>query len=88
MIDETRRTLFQPVRVACVAAKNRVVMAPMASNFAGPDDEITDHQIQYYAERARGGVGTIIVECAHIRKDLHTVPRAEGRNLLIADILV
>ena len=52
--------------------RNRVVMAPMVTNFAKPDDEVTDRQVRYYAERARGGAGTIVVEgltrpsgCAH-----------------------
>lgn len=41
---------------------NRMVMAPMVTNFAEKDGHVTDRLKSYYAERARGGVGLIIVE--------------------------
>lgn len=46
--------------------KNRVLMAPVCTNFAGPDGGVTDAMIGYYAERARGGVGLVIVENANV----------------------
>lgn len=46
--------------------KNRVVMAPMATGFGGNNGEVTDTLVSYYERRARGGVGTIIVEAACI----------------------
>ena len=70
--------LFQPVKFASVTARNRIVMAPMVTNFADPDDEVTAPQIQYYSERARGGTGTIIVEASHIRKDVRITSRQIG----------
>jgi 2,4-dienoyl-CoA reductase-like NADH-dependent reductase (Old Yellow Enzyme family) len=45
---------------------NRLVMAPMATSFAGPEGEVTDCQIAYYRQRAKGGVGLIMVENANI----------------------
>ncbi|HQA07086.1 MAG TPA: FAD-dependent oxidoreductase [Syntrophomonadaceae bacterium] len=44
--------------------KNRVVMAPMATGFAANSGEVTDTLVAYYERRARGGVGTIIIEAA------------------------
>jgi 2,4-dienoyl-CoA reductase-like NADH-dependent reductase (Old Yellow Enzyme family)/thioredoxin reductase len=42
--------------------KNRIVMPPMATHYASPEGFVTDRQIAYYMERARGGVGYITVE--------------------------
>jgi 2,4-dienoyl-CoA reductase-like NADH-dependent reductase (Old Yellow Enzyme family) len=70
--------LFQPVKLASTLSKNRVVMAPMVTNFANPDDEVTDRQIRYYAERARGGAGTIVVEASPIRQDVKISSRQIG----------
>ena len=42
--------------------KNRVVMMPMGSDFAGHDGELSDEHIKYYELRARGGTGLIMVE--------------------------
>lgn len=53
-------------------------MAPMVVNFASPDDEVTDRQVTYYAERARGGVGTIIVEASPIRRGVNMSSRQIG----------
>ena len=70
--------LFRTIKFASVTARNRVVMAPMVTNFADPDDEVTDRQVAYYAERARGGVGTIIVEASPVRRDVRISSRQVG----------
>jgi len=54
--------LFETGRIGTLTVKNRIVMPAMATNLAGPNGEITDHQIAYYEERAKGGTGLIIVE--------------------------
>ena len=53
--------LFEPCNIGKVSLKNRLVMAPMSTNFAR-DGHITDEMIAYYEERAKGGVGLIIIE--------------------------
>ena len=55
-----------------------MVMAPMVTNFATPDNEITDYQVTYYAERALGGVGTIVVEASVIHKEVRAFERQVG----------
>ncbi len=50
--------LFSPISIKSVYFKNRIVMPPMATNFG----IITDKSIAYYAKRALGGVGSIIIE--------------------------
>ncbi len=41
-------------------------MAPMATNFALQSGAVSQRLIDYYVERARGGVGLIIVENANV----------------------
>jgi 2,4-dienoyl-CoA reductase-like NADH-dependent reductase (Old Yellow Enzyme family)/thioredoxin reductase len=46
--------------------KNRFVMAPMVTNYAGKDGSVTERLKAYYRARAKGGVGLIIVEAAFV----------------------
>ncbi|MFP7296660.1 FAD-dependent oxidoreductase [Neobacillus niacini] len=54
--------LFSKGKIGSLVLKNRVVMPAMGTNLGGPNGEVTDHQIAYYEERAKGGTGLIIVE--------------------------
>lgn len=54
--------LFAPGRIGVLELKNRLIMPPMATNYAFKEGEVTDRQIAYYEERAKGGAGLIIVE--------------------------
>lgn len=56
--------LFSPITIQRMTLKNRIVMPPMGTNFAGPNGEITDEHISYYEQRAKGGTGLIILENA------------------------
>ena len=60
--------LFQPGSIGPVQIKNRIVMPPMAMNYSESDGAVTDRNVHYYRERARGGVGLVIVEGAFIEK--------------------
>jgi 2,4-dienoyl-CoA reductase-like NADH-dependent reductase (Old Yellow Enzyme family) len=70
--------LFEPVQFAAIEAKNRIVMAPMVTNFADSDDNVTDRQIAFYTERSRGGVGTIVVEAAMVDRGARISKRQIG----------
>jgi len=54
--------LEQPGMVGGLRLKNRVVMAPMGTNYSTTDGLSTERDKQYYAERAKGGVGMIMTE--------------------------
>ena len=54
--------LYEPFRLKGLELKNRLVMAPMHTKFASESGEVTDRLIAYLAERARGGVGLIVLE--------------------------
>lgn len=41
-------------------------MPPMATNFPSPEGYVTQRHIDYYAERAKGGAGLILVEGAYV----------------------
>jgi len=58
--------LLQPIKIGEMEVKNRFVMAPMVTNYAGRDGSVTERLKAYYRARAKGGVGLIIVEAAFI----------------------
>ena len=61
--------LLDPIKIKGLLLKNRLVMAPMATNMATDDGEVTDRHIRHYATRARDGVGLIIIEHTYVSKD-------------------
>ncbi|MGZ9080351.1 MAG: oxidoreductase, partial [Burkholderiales bacterium] len=54
--------LMKPGRIGPLRIRNRVVMAPMGTNYSTTDGLSTERDKLYYAERARGGVGMIMTE--------------------------
>ena len=54
--------VFQSGKIGRLEIKNRILMAPMHTGFCGEDGMVTDKMIDHYAERAKGGVGMVIVE--------------------------
>jgi 2,4-dienoyl-CoA reductase (NADPH2) len=57
--------LFEPIKINQLALKNRIYMPAMHMNMA-KDFEVTDQLIDFYDERARGGVGIITVGYATV----------------------
>lgn len=62
--------LFTPFKIGKMEVKNRIVMSPMGLNAAHPDGRIDDEEIHYFEERARGGVGLIIMGCQFLTEEL------------------
>jgi len=60
------KKLFEPTKIGTMRLKNRIVMPPMDTNLATTEGFVTARLIDYYAERAKGGVGLIIVECTSV----------------------
>ena len=58
--------LFKPMNIGQVTIKNRVVMAPMLLGFGKFDGTPTAQLMDYYEERAKGGVGLIITEITRV----------------------
>lgn len=58
--------LFTPMKIGNVEVKNRVVMAPMCMGFGQYNGCATEKMMDYYEERAKGGVGLIFTEITRI----------------------
>jgi len=68
------RMLFKPIRIGKVEIKNRIAMAPMAiGGLGGSDGTLTARAIDYYLERARGGVGLIIAGVAKVENEIERI---------------
>jgi 2,4-dienoyl-CoA reductase-like NADH-dependent reductase (Old Yellow Enzyme family)/thioredoxin reductase len=61
--------LFRPLKIRSMELKNRVVMAPMVTNYATKDGAVTGRLIDYIVARAWGGVGLIEAEASYVRPD-------------------
>ena len=48
--------IFSPVTLGDITLKNRIVMAPMTRDRAGPGDVPTDVMVEYYRQRASAGL--------------------------------
>ena len=54
--------LFETGNIGKMETKNRIVMMPLVLNYSAYPYDITKRYIDIMEERARGGVGLIIVE--------------------------
>lgn len=55
------QALLEPGRIGSMVLRNRIVMAPMGSNFAEADGSCGERIQAYYEERAKGGAGLLIM---------------------------
>ena len=58
--------LSSPAFIGNLELKNRMIMAAMGSNFASEDGHASEQLAAYYEERAKGGIGLIILETSAI----------------------
>ena len=81
-MQEKYRVLFEPGRIAGVPLKNRFYMAPIGpSGMCDAEGAFTETAVEYYAVRARGGVGLIITGDCFVENEIqpcvmpsHVVP--------------
>ncbi len=87
--------VFEPITIAGLTLPNRLLLAPVKTAFGDMEGKVTDRLIDYYQRRARGGVGTIIVEplyVAHAGKEhprqlgIDSDDKIEGLQKLVAAI--
>ena len=50
--------------------RNRTVMSPMSSCLGNDDGSVSPRQVEFYRERAKGGVGMVIVEFTGVDRRL------------------
>lgn len=58
--------LFQPLKIKKITLRNRIVMPPMVTNMMR--DGVGEQALCWYAERAEGGVGLVIVEAVWVER--------------------
>lgn len=58
--------IFSPLTIKRTTIRNRIAMTPMGTNYGETSGEMSPRHINYYVERAKGGVGLIILENANV----------------------
>ncbi|HEY3315979.1 MAG TPA: hypothetical protein VGL40_11970 [Bacillota bacterium] len=71
-------SLFEPLQWCGLRLKNRIVMAPMVSDYASEEGEVTLRVIGYYGEHADGGPGLITLEATAVARDGRLSPNELG----------
>lgn len=63
--------ILEPIRIGGVEIKNRVAMAPLGIiGLTNPDGNLNKRGIEYYIERARGGVGLIVTGLFEVENEI------------------
>ncbi|MDR1422302.1 MAG: NAD(P)/FAD-dependent oxidoreductase [Coriobacteriales bacterium] len=58
--------LFKEGKINTMTVRNRIAMTAMGNHMALPGGEVSDIDVAFYAARAAGGVGLVILECLTI----------------------
>lgn len=66
MQNKELKLLSSPLRIGRMEIRNRIVMPPMNTNFSNDNGAVTPQMTEYFARRAKGGAGLIVVEAASI----------------------
>jgi len=62
--------LMKPIRIGSMEIGNRIVMPAMGTRLGSDTGSVTERLLNYYSERAKGGVGLMIVEATCIESQL------------------
>ena len=86
MGQSKKRKIFTPLDIGTVRIKNRVAMAPMATfGILNPDGTLNQRVLDYFIERAKGGVGLIISTCFKVENEIEPIvpsfPLLSGTSL-------
>jgi len=67
--------LLEPIKIGSVEIRNRVAMGAMGNfNLATPDGAFSQRCVDYFIERARGGVGLIVTGVCKIENEIEFFP--------------
>ncbi|MHB8106546.1 MAG: oxidoreductase [Candidatus Cryosericum sp.] len=70
-----RTKLFEPIKIGKVEIKNKISMAPMGiGGLATNDGGFNQRAIDYYVERAKGGVGLIVTTLTKVENEIEKSP--------------
>ena len=68
--------LFAPIEIGSMRLRNRIVMSPMETQYGSLSGSPTQRTIDYYVERARGGVGLITLGASSVDALHKEVPQS------------
>ena len=60
--------ILQPLEIGARRAPSRLMFGPHVTNLGDDDRAITERHVAYYAARARGGCGVIVIEGASVHE--------------------
>jgi len=60
------QNLLSPAKIGDVKIRNRIITAPLWTNYGTPDGSVTPRHIAYYAEKAKGGSGLVTIEYTYM----------------------
>jgi len=80
--------LFSPIQIGSMTSKNRLLMSAMSINF-GVDENccVTDQLVEFFIERAKGGVGMMLVGGGSVHpggQELPDLPQMYNDNCIPA----
>ena len=68
-----KRSLFSPIQIGTLRLKNRIVMAPMGTT-TDTSNTFNMRDVNYYGERARGGVGLVMTGAVVASEEFEPAP--------------
>ena len=68
--------LFQPLQIGSMTVKNRIVMAPMTTDYSNDDQTPSERLMAYLEARAAGGVGLITMEVCTVDVEHRYIQRS------------
>ncbi|MEJ2199602.1 MAG: NADH:flavin oxidoreductase [Desulfuromonadaceae bacterium] len=71
-------TLLEPVQIGSLAINNRMIMAPLVTNFCHADGSVSDRYLAFLQARARAGVGLLITEATSVHSSGKAFPNGLG----------
>ncbi|WP_234985645.1 FAD-dependent oxidoreductase [Demequina sp. NBRC 110051] len=71
--------VLSPTSLGGLALRNRVVMVPMGTEMGDHDGHMTEREVAYYAERAKGGAGLVVTGINAVTNDYEMINEGLGR---------
>ncbi|HEY0187898.1 MAG TPA: FAD-dependent oxidoreductase [Cellulomonas sp.] len=72
-MSSTFTHVLQPGRIGSLDIPNRVVLAPMGTEMGTHEGLITEREIAYYTERAKGGTGLVMTGISAVSQDYEVI---------------
>lgn len=66
-------SIKDPIRIGNMVVKNRMVLPPMNSNYSNELGGVTPQMIEFYADRAKNGVGLLVMEALSVVPEPRTM---------------